>query len=56
MDYSNFFFDGEINIVIDIISKHIDKYIKKDKTYKSQLNIFMENVKKIIKLKRSDSK
>lgn len=56
LDYSNSFFDGEINIVIDIVSKNIDKYVKEDKTYKSQLNIFIENIKKLIKLKRSDSK
>lgn len=56
LDYSNSFFDGEINIVIDIVSKNIDKYVKEDKTYKTKINLFMENIKKIIKLKRSDSK
>ena len=36
LDYSNSFFDGEINIVIDIVSKNIDKYVKEDKIYKSK--------------------
>ena len=56
LDYSNSFFEGEINIVIDIVSKNIDKYIKEDKTFKTKLNMFMENINKLIKLKRSDSK
>lgn len=56
LDYSNSFFDGEINIVIDIISKNIDKYVKENKTYKTKLDLFFENIKKQIKLKRSDSK
>lgn len=56
LDYSNSFFDGEINIVIDIISKNIDKYVKENKTYKTKLDLFFENIKKQIKLKMSDSK
>ena len=56
LDYSNSFFDGEINIVIDIISKNIDKYVKENKTYKTKLDLFFENIKKQIKLKRSDNK
>lgn len=56
LDYSNSFFDGEINIVIDIVSKNIDKYIKEDNTYKTKLNILIENIKRLIKLKGSDSK
>lgn len=56
LDYSNSFFDGEINIVIDIVSKNIDKYVKDNKTYKTKIDLFIENVKKIIKLKRSDIK
>ena len=50
LDYSNSFFDGEINIVIDIVSKNIDKYIKEDNTYKTKLNILIENIKRLIKL------
>lgn len=56
LDYSNSFFDGEINIVIDIVSRNIDKYVKEDNTYKTKINIFLENVKRLIKLKGSDSK
>ena len=56
LDYSNSFFDGEINIVIDIVSKNIDKYVKEDRTYKTRINLFMENIKRLINLKRSDSK
>lgn len=56
LDYSNSFFDGEINIVIDIISKNIDKYVKDNKTYKTRLDLLIEKVKKLINLKRSDSR
>ena len=56
LDYSNSFFDGEINIVIDIISKNIDKYVKDNKTYKTSLDLLIEKVKKLINLKRSDSR
>ncbi len=56
LDYSNSFFDGEINIVIDIISKNIDKYVKENKTYKTKLDLFFENIKKQINLTRSDNK
>lgn len=56
LDYSYSFFDGEINIVIDIISKNIDKYVKDNKTYKTRLDLLIEKVKKLINLKRSDSR
>lgn len=46
LDYSNSFFDSEINIVIDIVSKNIDKYVKDNKTYKTKIDLFIENVKK----------
>ena len=52
LDYSNLFFDGEINIVIDIVLKNIDKYVKEDNTYKTQLNMFIEHIKKINKIKK----
>lgn len=56
LDYSNSFFDGEINIVIDIISKNIDKYVKDNKTYKTRLDLLIEKINKLINFKRSDIK
>lgn len=55
LDYSNSFFEGEINILIDIVSKNIDKYVKENKTYKTKIDLFIDNIKNL-KLKRSGNK